>query len=340
MTDAPNACVVPDALSLTKSQKKKCRSNKPKIADSPAEGPVIIPDATSVVLVDRTPEEADAKESTFAPDLVTPSEDPTFEDMTSKSSPVVELLQKRLKLLNKKISRIMNYATTDHAKLNDDQKRSLKTLSSLEAVQKELEDLKKSIEVRIISSLTIDKIINPFLVVELLQKRLKPLNKKISRITSYATTNHEKLNNDQKRSLKTLSSLKAVQKELEDIKKSIEIHEANPARETAARHVDTDLFSTLEWAMPEASLSTNNKDLEANYLRLARLTAIAKHISHLCLGVCALPFKKVMTASKHHRLLILCTLHLICLPLLCFFPPLRLLVFFVVFVFSLVCITL
>jgi hypothetical protein len=42
----------------------------------------------------------------------------------------------------------------DYEKLNDDQKRTLKTLPSLEAVQKELEDVKKLIEVRIISSFT------------------------------------------------------------------------------------------------------------------------------------------------------------------------------------------
>ena len=40
----------------------------------------------------------------------------------------------------------------DHEKLNDDQKRSLKTLSSLEAAYKELEDVKKSIEVCTITS--------------------------------------------------------------------------------------------------------------------------------------------------------------------------------------------
>lgn len=44
-------------------------------------------------------------------------------------------------------SRVASYASTDYEKLNDDQKRSLKTLPSLEAVYKELEDVKKSIEV-------------------------------------------------------------------------------------------------------------------------------------------------------------------------------------------------
>ncbi|KAG0703238.1 hypothetical protein DFH29DRAFT_829375, partial [Suillus ampliporus] len=148
MVDAPiTVRVVPGAVPpvpLSKTQKKKRRSNKPKTADSPAEGSVIIPDATSAAPVDRAPEEA--KEGTVAPELVAPSEAPTFDDLTSRSSPVVELLQKRLKALNKKTSRIASYAPMDYEKLNDDQKRTLKTLPSLEAVQKELEDVKKLIE--------------------------------------------------------------------------------------------------------------------------------------------------------------------------------------------------
>lgn len=42
----------------------------------------------------------------------------------------------------------------EHEKLNDDQKRTLKTLPLLEAVHKELEDVKKLIEVRTIPSFT------------------------------------------------------------------------------------------------------------------------------------------------------------------------------------------
>jgi hypothetical protein len=109
MVDAPNVRVVPGALpptSQAKTQKKKRRSNKPKTADSPAEGSVIAQDTTSAPLVDRSPEEADVKEGTVAPELVAPSEAPTFDDLTTKSSPVVELLQKRLKALNKKIVRV------------------------------------------------------------------------------------------------------------------------------------------------------------------------------------------------------------------------------------------
>jgi hypothetical protein len=172
MVDASTVRIVPGALPpvLSKTQKKKRRTNKPKTADSPAEGSVIIPDATSAALVERAPEQAHLREGTVAPELVAPSEAPTFDDPTFRSSPVVEILQKRLKALNKKIvrehiirfsfgiltrlfqSRIASYASTDYEKLDDDQKRTLKTLSSLEAVQKELADVKKLIEVRIRSS--------------------------------------------------------------------------------------------------------------------------------------------------------------------------------------------
>ena len=44
-------------------------------------------------------------------------------------------------------SRISTYTATDPEKLNDDQKRTLKTLPTLEAVQKELGEVKKAVEV-------------------------------------------------------------------------------------------------------------------------------------------------------------------------------------------------
>lgn len=46
-------------------------------------------------------------------------------------------------------ARVSTYASMPPDKLNDDQKRTLKTLPSLEAVQKELEEVKKAIEVRV-----------------------------------------------------------------------------------------------------------------------------------------------------------------------------------------------
>lgn len=43
---------------------------------------------------------------------------------------------------------MQSYASTDPSKLNDDQRRTLKTLPGLEAVVKELTELKKAVEVR------------------------------------------------------------------------------------------------------------------------------------------------------------------------------------------------
>lgn len=45
-------------------------------------------------------------------------------------------------------TRISTYASTDPEKLNDDQKRTLKTLPTLEAIQKELGEVKKAVEVQ------------------------------------------------------------------------------------------------------------------------------------------------------------------------------------------------
>jgi len=102
MVDAQTARIVPGAPPLSKTQKKKRRTNKPKTADSPVEGSVIIPDATPAALA---PEQEVMKEATVAPEPIAPSEAATFDDPTFKSSPVVEILQKRLKALNKKIVR-------------------------------------------------------------------------------------------------------------------------------------------------------------------------------------------------------------------------------------------
>jgi hypothetical protein len=49
-------------------------------------------------------------------------------------------------------ARISTYASTDIEKLNDDQVRSLKNLPTLEAIQKELAEVKKAIEVSLSSS--------------------------------------------------------------------------------------------------------------------------------------------------------------------------------------------
>jgi len=164
----------PPPIALSKSQRKKRKTGaKSKTPGSPAEGSVTIPDAPSAVLIVSPPNETDPKEDIVPTEPVAPSEAPTHDDLNPKSSPVIELVQKRMRALNKKIvcplrplipppcgvnsatsqqSRIASYAATEHEKLNDDQRRSLKTLSSLDAVYKELEDVKKSIEVCMIIS--------------------------------------------------------------------------------------------------------------------------------------------------------------------------------------------
>ncbi|KAG1861607.1 hypothetical protein DFJ58DRAFT_251797 [Suillus subalutaceus] len=52
---------------------------------------------------------------------------------------------------------------------------------------------------------------------------------------------HEKLDDDQRRTLKTLPSLEAVQKELKDVKNLIESHEADLARGIAEAPTFDDL---------------------------------------------------------------------------------------------------
>ncbi|KIM61593.1 hypothetical protein SCLCIDRAFT_121600 [Scleroderma citrinum Foug A] len=137
----------PPVIVPSKSQKRKRKSNKTKTPDSPVEGSPSLVDVNPTTPLDKAPEESEAKECTGPVELVAASETPTNDDALLKPSPVVELLQKRMRALNKKISRIAGYASTDYEKLNDDQKRNVKTLSSLEAVQKELEEVKRAIEV-------------------------------------------------------------------------------------------------------------------------------------------------------------------------------------------------
>ncbi|KAG6329016.1 hypothetical protein ID866_10073, partial [Astraeus odoratus] len=145
---APTTRIVPGAppaVPSSKSQRKKRKSNKMKAGGSPTEGSLHIPD-TSSIPPEQLNDGSDVKDDTGAVEFVAASEAPTNDETLVKPSPVIELVQKRMRALNKKISRIAGYASTDYEKLNDDQKRSLKMLSTLEAVQKELDDVKKAIE--------------------------------------------------------------------------------------------------------------------------------------------------------------------------------------------------
>ncbi|KAL0956683.1 hypothetical protein HGRIS_002811 [Hohenbuehelia grisea] len=144
MADVTSQRVVPGApppAPLSKNQKKK-RKTKAK-GDDGVDAPVAVPDSTSAALIEKAPEIEDVKEGSVAPELVA---QPLDDDDLLKSSPIVELVNKRFRATNKKIQRISVYASTDSEKLNDDQKRTLKQLPTLEAVQKELSEVKKVIE--------------------------------------------------------------------------------------------------------------------------------------------------------------------------------------------------
>jgi len=102
----PTIRIVPGAPPpppLSKSQKRKRKSNKTKTPDSPLEGSPICLDVNFTTPLDKAPEESEAKESAGAVELVAASEAPTNDDALLKPSPAVELLQKRMRALNKKI---------------------------------------------------------------------------------------------------------------------------------------------------------------------------------------------------------------------------------------------
>ncbi|KAI0268621.1 hypothetical protein BC834DRAFT_968084 [Gloeopeniophorella convolvens] len=151
----PGAPPPPPASKSGKKKRKTAKGGKPEDSpafDSPALSSVAIPDASSAALVDKAPEPSDIKEGAVADALLVdtdaragaPSSQPAPEE--PKHSPIVDIIQKRFKATTKKISRIQAYATLEDEKLNEDQRRTLKGLPALEAVAKELEEVKKAVE--------------------------------------------------------------------------------------------------------------------------------------------------------------------------------------------------
>ncbi|KAI0645378.1 hypothetical protein C8Q79DRAFT_911104 [Trametes meyenii] len=130
----------------SKSQKKKRKGPKPKEA-SETESHVAVPDLTTATLIEKAPGESDVKEGVVAPELVAQASEEPQTPVELKPSPIVEMLNKRLKANGKKISRIQGYQNLSPEQLNEDQRRLLKTLPVLEAVSKELDEVKKAIEV-------------------------------------------------------------------------------------------------------------------------------------------------------------------------------------------------
>ncbi|KAL6310485.1 hypothetical protein BKA93DRAFT_924673 [Sparassis latifolia] len=142
----PTLRIVPGAPPpppLSKSQKKKRKIAKSKSSD-PTNDELLTP--TTAALVEQAPTESDIKEGSVAPELVVqPEAEQISADDAQKPSPIVELLNKRSKAVSKKITRIQAYSSEPLEKLNEDQKKTLLTLPGLEAVQKELEEVKKAI---------------------------------------------------------------------------------------------------------------------------------------------------------------------------------------------------
>ncbi|KAL7281302.1 hypothetical protein ACG7TL_004611 [Trametes sanguinea] len=129
---------------VSKSAKKKRKAGaKSKEPQSETESHVVVPDTTTAALIEKAPEEKDVKEGAVAPQLVAQTSQEPDSPVEIKPSPIVEMLNKRLKANNKKI----NYQSLPPEKLNEDQKRLLKTLPQLEAVSEALDEVKKAIEV-------------------------------------------------------------------------------------------------------------------------------------------------------------------------------------------------
>ncbi|KAJ7647367.1 hypothetical protein FB45DRAFT_893264 [Roridomyces roridus] len=134
----------PPPKEISKSARKK---RKPKAKGEPSTpvGTPAVLESSSAALIEKAPEAAEIQAGAVAADLLAqPEAEP--EAAPIALSPIVDLISKRLKVTSKKIGRISTYANTEPEKLNDDQKATLKTLPALEAVQKELGEVKKAVE--------------------------------------------------------------------------------------------------------------------------------------------------------------------------------------------------
>ncbi|KIY69516.1 hypothetical protein CYLTODRAFT_372469 [Cylindrobasidium torrendii FP15055 ss-10] len=157
MSAASTPRVVPGALppaSLSKSQLKRKKKSKKVEDGEDAASPVVVSDSQAAATIEQAPAAADISAGTVAPELVaqpqttpaTPITDTLELDGGIKLSPIVDLVNKRLKVTNKKITRITQYTTVAPEKLNEDQKRNITTLPALEAVARELFEVKKAVE--------------------------------------------------------------------------------------------------------------------------------------------------------------------------------------------------
>ncbi|TDL24134.1 hypothetical protein BD410DRAFT_109293 [Rickenella mellea] len=163
LASATSQRIVPGApppSPLTKSQKKKRKGAK-KPGDGHVDSPVS-PEGAAPATVQTPVTEGGVKEESngshhgaAAATATTPTAaaatggeaDVHASSPHTKPSPMVDLLNKRIRVFTKKIARIGTYSSRPHSELNEDQMKTLKTLPALEAVHKELEETRKAIEV-------------------------------------------------------------------------------------------------------------------------------------------------------------------------------------------------
>ncbi|KAF8210195.1 hypothetical protein K438DRAFT_1916698 [Mycena galopus ATCC 62051] len=145
----PALRIVPGAPPPKEPSKSARKKRKAKSKAEPGTPDVL--ESSSAALIEKAPEPSDIQAGAVAPELVAQPEPENTtapeDEIVLKPSPIVDLIHKRLKATSKKISRISTYASTAPEKLNDDQKATLITLPALEAVQKELGEVKKAVEV-------------------------------------------------------------------------------------------------------------------------------------------------------------------------------------------------
>ncbi|KAK2465455.1 hypothetical protein APHAL10511_002527 [Amanita phalloides] len=103
------------------------------------------PSETSIVLDSVHHLQVDPHITTL-PSLNAPeAEGPSVPD-ESKLSPIIDLINRRLKTISRKIAHIEVYASTDPQHVNADQKRFMRTLPTQLAIHKELSEVKRVVE--------------------------------------------------------------------------------------------------------------------------------------------------------------------------------------------------
>ena len=109
----PTIRIVPGApppAPASKSAKKKRKAGGANKSSEQVDAPVVVPDAHAAALIDHAPSEGDVKEGSVASELVARADSaaPVSPGGAGepKASPLVDMLQKRLKATGKKIVRM------------------------------------------------------------------------------------------------------------------------------------------------------------------------------------------------------------------------------------------